>query len=605
LTSTVPSPSPPLVSVLLVTYNSVNDLDACLSALQRQKLAGGYELVVVDNASSDGSAAAVEAWMTAVSPEFSVTFIRNETNVGYAEANNQAADTSRGRVLVLLNPDAVMDDGCLAALVDHLVDSVGTGVAAAVLRNPDGTTQEFARRDITVAGVVWDLTLLGRRMDHRWRRDRGRRRRRYSDEWPADGPWDVDCPAAACVALWRELAGRQLFDERLPLFFNDAELFGRIRDRGYRCHIVPAATAVHGYGTSHRQIDVARKRAEFVASLRRYVSLRFAVRTSALVTLVLFADALTALVQGVRPGRKDARRHARGTLGGLWLPGGATPWLTRRPTLADRRRTTRARTGQAMRDLARSAGRWRRRRRLVRRIRWQSWLLKAPVEVTIDRSADIAADVRVELKRGRPAAVVIGARAVLNDGVLLRLWGGRLVVGHGALIRHGAVLTVKGLLAVEPRAVVSRDVQLHADGTMRIGFGVTVAERVTVVDTAHTYDDVPTQIFDKPVEQADVTLMPFCFVGANSTVNRGVTIGRSAVVGALSVVTRDVPARMLAAGSPARPVRPVSSILPGDGGPGPSGTPPTTSAPRRPRGARSAAPVPARRPRRSSPAGPG
>jgi hypothetical protein len=589
---------------LLVTYNSFNDLERCLSALQRQKVAGGYELVVVDNASSDGSGDAVEAWMAEHRPAFPVTFVRNEVNVGYAQANNQAVEKARGRVLLLLNPDAVMDDGCLAALVDHLVDSVGTGVAAAVLRNPDGTAQEFARRDVSVGGVVWDLTLLGRRFDRRRRADRGRRRRRYSDEWAGDGPMAVDCPAAACVALWRELAGRRLFDERLPLFFNDAELFGRIRDRGYRCHVVPAATAIHGYGTSHRQLDVARKRAEFVVSLRRYVSMRFPLRTAVLVTLVLVLDSLSALVNGLWPGHKNAREHARGTLGGLWLPGGATPWLTRRPTPADRLRTTRSRTGQAVRDSARSVGRWRRRRRLVRRIRRQSWLLKAPVEVTIDRSADVAAGVRVELKRDRPAAVVIGARAVLSDGVLLRLWGGRLVVGDGALIRHGAVLTVKGRLDIEARANVSRDAQIHADGTMRIGFGVTVAERVTVVDTTHTYDDVPTQIFDKPVEQADVTLMPFCFIGANSTVNPGVTIGRSAVVGALSVVTRDVPANMLAAGSPASPLRPVTSILAGEHGQGPSEAPPATSVPRPPRDGRSAAPAPGRRPRRSSPAGP-
>jgi GT2 family glycosyltransferase/carbonic anhydrase/acetyltransferase-like protein (isoleucine patch superfamily) len=601
-----PPASSPLVSVLLVTYNSVNDLDRCLSALQRQKVAGSYELLVVDNASTDGSADAVEAWRAKARPKFSVTLIRNETNVGYAEANNQAAGQAQGRILLLLNPDAVMDDGAMAALVDHLAGSPGVGVAAAVLRNPDETPQEFARRDVSVSGVVWDLTFLGRRFDQRWRDDRGRRRRRYADEWQAaDEPLDVDCPAAACVALWRELAGRHLFDERLPLFFNDAELFGRIRDRGYRCQVVPTATAVHGYGTSHRQIDIERKRAEFVASLRRYASLRLPMRTSALITLVLFADTLSAFADGAWPGRKSVRRHARGTLGGLWLPGGATPWLTRRPTTIERFRMTRARLGQAVRDGADGMGRRRRRRRLMRAIRWQSWLLKAPVDVRIDRSADIGSGMRLELKYRRPASLVVGPRAVINDGVLLRLWGGRLVVGSGALVRHGASLTVKGLLDIAPRANVSRDAQLHADGTMRIGFGVTVAERVTVVDTTHTFDDVPTQIFDKPVTQADVTLEPCCFVGAGSTVNPGVTIGRSAVVGALSVVTRDVPECMLVAGSPAEPVRPVTSLLTRAAVPRTSAGPPMTTAPHQSLGDRSAAPAPAPRRRRSSPASPG
>jgi acetyltransferase-like isoleucine patch superfamily enzyme len=123
------------------------------------------------------------------------------------------------------------------------------------------------------------------------------------------------------------------------------------------------------------------------------------------------------------------------------------------------------------------------------------------------------------------------------------------------------VLTVKGLLDLGPHCIVSRGAQLHADGVMRIGFGAGIAERATLFDTSHTFDDVPTCIFDKPVEQADLTVGAFAFIGTNAVVMPGVTIGRSAVLAALSVATRDVPPYTLAAGAPAKVVRPVDGRL--------------------------------------------
>lgn len=561
MTSTTPPDGSPLVSVLLVTYNSAADLDDTLTAVQRQQVPGGYELVAIDNASTDGSADLIEAWAAKV-PDIPVQIVRNTENVGYAAGNNQAFGLSRGRILLLLNPDAAMDDGCLHGLVEHLWSHAGVGAVAATLRNPDGTLQESARRDLTLGGVLWDLTLWGRRHDRRRRQDRGRRARRYAEEMARldSGPLAVDCPAAACTALWREFAGAALFDERLPLFFNDAKLFGQIRDRHYRCEIVPSATAVHGYGTSHRRIDQSRKRAEFVVAMRRYAAGRFPIRFRVALTLLLVIDGLTALGRGLLRRERTAREHARGTLGGLWLAGGATPWLSRRPGGRQIAIRARASIGDATRAWVRNASRRHRRRRLIGRIRRQAWLLRAPVDLRISRRAQIDADVRVELKARRRSSVIVEDGVHIADGVLLRLWGGDLHVGAGTLVRHGAVLVVKGRLDLAPRAIISRDVQLHADGTMVVGFGATVAERTTVVDTTHTFDDVPTVIFDKPVEQADVTIGNFAFVGSNSVVTRGVTIGDFAVVAPLSVVRTDVPDRTLVAGAPATTVRRLRTV---------------------------------------------
>jgi len=553
--------------VLVVTYNSGDELDECLSGIQRQKVRGGYEVVVVDNASTDDSAERVARWADSVSRRLPVQLIRNSDNRGYAAANNQAAEVAQGRVLVLLNPDAAMDDGCLQSLVDHLLEHPGTGAASALLRNPDGSAQLFARRELTLPLVFYDLTEPGRRWDRRFRGGTGSLSRRYATEFaamPSEG-LSVDCPAAACVAVWRELTEPRLFDERLPLFFNDAELFGRIRAKCYTCDVVPTAGCRHGYGTSHGRIDQARKRAEFVAAMRQYSGARFGLRWNFVLTLVLLLDVAACVLLSVAPRNRRLRSVARGTLGGLWLPGGARPWLMDKPTARHRVRAFRGRLRRWRREAKRSRRRRRDVRFVARRIGREARVLNAPVELHIDTGATVSRDIRIELRQGTTSRLVIEHDAVVNDGVLLRLWGGTLHIEAGALVRHDAVLIAKGELRVERRAIISRGSQLHADGRMLIGFGAAVAERATLVDTTHLFDDVPSVIFDKPTVQADITVQPCAFIGTGAVVTAGVTVGRSAVVGALSVATRDVAPHTLVAGSPARKVREVERVL-GPGG---------------------------------------
>jgi GT2 family glycosyltransferase/acetyltransferase-like isoleucine patch superfamily enzyme len=559
-----PLPGPtPSVSVLLVTYNSAADLPVCLTGLQRQKVPGGYELICVDNASGDESSRLVAEWAVTVRDDVDVRIVRNEANVGYAAANNQAAALARGPVLLLLNPDCAMDDGCLAALVEHLSESDQVGMASALLRNADGSTQYFARRELSTGVVFWDLTRIGRRIDKSWRLDRGQRHRRYVGEFDRMGgePIAVDCAAAACLAVWRDLASPRMFDASLPLFFNDGELAARIRTRCYRVEIVPRATAVHGYGTGHGQVDAARKRAEFVVSLRRYAAKRFPLRWCLLLNAILLFDAGTAAFNGWRRRDAAAKAHARGTLGGLWLPGGAEPWLSERPSARRRLLIVRSRLSRAARATALSVVRRAHRRRLIRRIRWQAWLVNAKVDVTIARSAEIAPGVRVEVKAGRRSTIRIGERVQVTSGVLLRIWGGTLDAQTACTLRQDCTVTVKGHLTIGPRVAIGRGAQVHADGRMLLGFAAGIAEHATVLDTNHTFNDVPTFVLDKPIEQADVTIEPFAFVGTNAVVTPGVTVGRNSAVGALSVVTKDVPPYTLVAGAPARPIREVDRLL--------------------------------------------
>ena len=341
--------APALVSILVVTYDHGGEIDACLDAALAQ--AGGgldVEVVVVDNASHDATVQRVRARALA---DERIRLLENRANTGFAAAMNVAFGAARGDHVLILNPDCVMDPGCAAALRARLLAQPGVGIAAALLRDPDGAPQLFARRDLRLGGALLGFTSVGRRIDAR-RGGRALARRRYEDLWaggPPREPVAVFCPAAACIMARRDDLRPAPFDERFALFFNDGDLCRRLARDGRRAEIGPAATAVHGYGTSvarAQQGDPARMRAEWVASLRRYAARWWPRPARAVLAAALLADAVVGAALCLV--RREDPREVRGTLGGLGLPGGPPPLLTPlpsrpRPSRRRRRRPRRRR----------------------------------------------------------------------------------------------------------------------------------------------------------------------------------------------------------------------------------------------------------------------
>jgi GT2 family glycosyltransferase len=317
------------VSILVVTYDHAEEIDACLDAALAQ-VGDGFdvEVVVVDNASHDASAERVRLRAKA---DRRLALIEMGHNAGFAAAVNMAFAASTGEHVLILNPDCVMDAGCAAALRERLRARRDVALAAALLRDPDGTAQLFARRDLRLGGALWGFTSLGRRLDAR-RGGSALAARRYEDLFGAAPPREpvrVFCPAAACVMATRSDVEPAPFDERFPLFFNDGDLCARLARAGLRVEIVPAATAAHGYGTSiarAQRADPARMRAEWVASLRLYAARWWSRPARAVLIAALFVDAVAGAALCLA--RREDPREVRGTLGGLGLPGGPPPLLT-------------------------------------------------------------------------------------------------------------------------------------------------------------------------------------------------------------------------------------------------------------------------------------
>lgn len=242
------TPSAPDVSVTIVTYQCREDVLRCIATLQEGAGDCALEVVVVDNASTDG---VVEA----VGREFPwVRVLETGRNDGFGRAHNLGASRARGRYVLVLNPDTTVEPGAIEALVRFADDQAAAGrpvgVVAPQLLNPDGTDQRTARAFPTPAAGIF-----GRRSPlTRWfPNNRWSRRFLLSDRTPGDDPWVVDWVSGAAMLVPRDLFDSLGgFDADFFMHFEDAELCHRVAEAGRPVWCVPAGRIVHDEGGSRR-----------------------------------------------------------------------------------------------------------------------------------------------------------------------------------------------------------------------------------------------------------------------------------------------------------------------------------------------------------------
>lgn len=227
-------PDAPLVSIGLVTWNSANDLPACLAALRAQTYAQ-YELIVVDNASTDASLECLAGLSSAA------RIVQNVCNVGFARAHNQAIALARGQYYLALNPDVAMETGFIRALVDALDQHTECGMAGGKLLMDTG--------QIDTTGLFID-----------------RKRRQYLrgngqvDLGQYDQPGEVFGIDGAAPLYRRTMIdhialGGEFFDESFVTYKEDVDVAWRARLLGWSAWYTPAARAKHvrNFRPGHRQ----------------------------------------------------------------------------------------------------------------------------------------------------------------------------------------------------------------------------------------------------------------------------------------------------------------------------------------------------------------
>ena len=228
------------LAIVIVSYNARTDLEACLSSLAEHPPTISHEVVVVDNASSDGSAASVRArW-----PMHAV--IDAGDNLGFARATNLGIRATASRLVLLLNSDTLTPPGAVDGLVAALRARSEVAVAGPRLVDAGGTLEisfgpmlsPFAelRHKCLVRGHARRLPLLTALAEHRARAERL-----------------VDWVSGACLLVHRadaEAVG--LLDERFFLYGEDVDFCAAVRRRGRHVLFTPAVEIVHHRGRSGR-----------------------------------------------------------------------------------------------------------------------------------------------------------------------------------------------------------------------------------------------------------------------------------------------------------------------------------------------------------------
>jgi GT2 family glycosyltransferase len=258
LAETPPAPDPaprrdgdddvdvPDVTVTIVTYQCRDMVLRCLGTLAAGAGTCELEVVVVDNASTDGVVEAIADRY----PE--VRVLETGRNDGFGRAHNLGASRARGRYVLVLNPDTVVEPGAIEALVRFADERASSGepvgVVAPQLLNPDGTDQRTARAFPTMSAGIF-----GRRSPlTRWfPNNPWSRRFLMADRTPDGNPWVVDWVSGAAMlvprGLFDEVGG---FDDDFFMHFEDAELCHRVARHGRPVWCVPSGRIVHDEGGS-------------------------------------------------------------------------------------------------------------------------------------------------------------------------------------------------------------------------------------------------------------------------------------------------------------------------------------------------------------------
>ena len=239
----------PHLSIVIVNWNTRELLADCLSSVISGQLPLTdhcqltTETFVIDNASTDGSAAMVRErfpW---------ARLIENAENVGFARANNQGIALAAGRYVLLLNPDTVVHPGALAALVAFMDAHSAVGACGARLLNADGSLQPACSPMLTPGREFWRLLFL----DRLWPRAT------YPiTRWNTIKPRRVEVIKGACLLLRRKALDQVgVLDESYFMYTEEVDLCYRLAQAGWELWYVPAAAITHFGEASSRQIKEA------------------------------------------------------------------------------------------------------------------------------------------------------------------------------------------------------------------------------------------------------------------------------------------------------------------------------------------------------------
>ncbi|NSW52314.1 MAG: glycosyltransferase family 2 protein [Anaerolineae bacterium] len=222
------------MSIVLVCWNNKAYLGPCLESLYGSRLDSSFDVIVVDNGSTDGSLEMLRSeW-----PE--IMIIENGSNVGLSKASNQGIEATSGRYVLLLNNDTLVNKDALDSMVAYLDHHPEAGAVGGKLLNEDGSFQGGYAKFSTLWEELLIVTGLGFQL-----------KPGYPSHFDARQPLPVDWLSSACLLLRRSALDQVgLLDEVYFIYGDEVDLQYRLNKSGWQVVYLPEATTIHFGGRS-------------------------------------------------------------------------------------------------------------------------------------------------------------------------------------------------------------------------------------------------------------------------------------------------------------------------------------------------------------------
>jgi len=242
------------LSIVIVNWNTREPLQNCLYSIYNKPSGVNFEVIVVDNASSDDSLEMVEKKFT------SVKIVKNEENLGFAKANNQAIKKAKGKYILLLNPDTIILNSALDKMVEFMEQHLDAGAVGCKLLDVNGVAQRSWCGFPTLFKEFSHVAMLDNLLDRERVKGLGRilskiSRRNFARYIDQSAAVEVDTVIGACLMVRREVIDRiGLLDEKFFMYIEEGDWCYRMKKQGWKVYFFPGASIVHLGGESTKQV---------------------------------------------------------------------------------------------------------------------------------------------------------------------------------------------------------------------------------------------------------------------------------------------------------------------------------------------------------------
>jgi GT2 family glycosyltransferase len=276
------------LAIIIISFNVRKLLQECLESIYRETRRTRCEIWVIDNNSRDDSVAMLKQSF----PD--VRLIENKENLGFTRANNQAIARCRSDLVLLLNPDTLIQDGALDKMVQFMDEHPEVGVSGCRVENPDGSLQLACRRSIPTPQVAfYRMTGLSRLFPHS--KVMAKYNLTYLDP---DQPHEVDAVSGAFLMIRRQVVNQiGMLDETFWIFGEDIDWCIRAQKAGSKVMYYPEAHILHykgiGCSTNSRKTNYEYYRAMYLFH-RKHFAKDYSPLTNSIIYAGIGVNALCA-----------------------------------------------------------------------------------------------------------------------------------------------------------------------------------------------------------------------------------------------------------------------------------------------------------------------